>query len=128
VGTTASREIVVQIIWQRPAQACPPGPAQIAVHRAGAQPKAVPDGTLRQPLPEPQAQYLAYLPHRQSLARHSDPLLLGKRSNLPVVEDCQRNRPATPLPNAFMITGAVFTIGRNPCSRSAGADVHDRLE
>jgi hypothetical protein len=88
----------------------------------------VPDGTLRQPLPEPQAQYLAYLPHRQSLARHSDPLLLGKGSNLPVVEDCQRSRPATPLPNAFMITGAVFTIGRNPCSRSAGTDVHDRLE
>jgi hypothetical protein len=45
-----------------------------------------------------------------------------------VVEDCQRNRPATPLPNAFMITGAVFTIGRNPCSRSAGTGVHDRLE
>ena len=97
-----------------------------AMRRAGAQPKALPDGTLRQPLPEPQAQYLTYLPHRQSLARHSDPLLLGKRSNLPVVEDCQRNRPATPLPNAFLITGAVFTIGRNPCSRSAGTDVHSR--
>ena len=45
-----------------------------------------------------------------------------------MVEDCQRNRPATPFPNTFMITRAVFTTGRNPCSRSAGADVHDRLE
>ena len=42
--------IVVQIIRQRPAQSRPPGPAQIAVHRAGAQPKAVPDGTLRRTL------------------------------------------------------------------------------
>jgi hypothetical protein len=76
---------------------------------------------LGQPLREPQAQHLAYLPHRQSLARHSDPLLLSKGSGLPTVEDCQQQRPTVTRPTLFMITGtgvhdqpdSVFTIDWN---------------
>jgi hypothetical protein len=54
---------------------------------------------------EPQPQQLAYLSHRQSLTRHPDPSLLGKGSELPVIEDCQRRRQ-TPVPlNVITITG-----------------------
>ena len=70
--------------------------ASVAVHRSLAQPQALRHRPLRQPLAQPQPQHLAYLPHRQSLARHSGPLLLGKGSALPMVEDCQQQRPTTP--------------------------------
>jgi hypothetical protein len=67
-----------------------------------------------------QPQNLTYLPHRQSLARHSDPLLLGKRSTLPSVEDCQRPRSENAISSVTMITGTndhvppkmMITIGR----------------
>jgi hypothetical protein len=126
----------MQIIRQRPSQAGPPGPAEIPIHRSNTEPQTLCNGTLVQPVPEPQAHNLAYLPHRQSLARHSDPLLLGKESNLPVVEDRQRNRPPKVTPSLFMITGFgvhdrpeyVFKIDWNRCSRSPGIRVHDPPE
>jgi hypothetical protein len=52
-----------------------------------------------------QAQKLAYLSHRQSLTRHLDPLLLGKRSKLPSVEDRQRRRSAIVTSGMIRITG-----------------------
>ncbi|MGH8257015.1 MAG: hypothetical protein ACRET0_12470 [Steroidobacteraceae bacterium] len=54
---------------------------------------------------QPQPQNLAYLPHRHSLTRHLDPLLLGKGSTLPSVEDCQRERPDAAVTSVIMITG-----------------------
>src|SRR5476649_1788056 len=60
-----------------------------------------------------QPQKLTYLSHRQSLARHLDPLLLGKRSTLPSVEDCQRQ------PSGAVITGMI---------KITGIDDHDRPE
>src|SRR5450432_3094777 len=64
------------------------------------------------------------------------PPLLGKGLGLPVVEDCQQQRPAMRLRRAFMITGigvhdppeSVFTIDWNLCSRSNGIRVHDPPE
>jgi len=52
-----------------------------------------------------QPQKLSYLSHRQSLAWHLDPLLLGKRSTLPSVEDCQRQ------PNGAVISGMIAITG-----------------
>jgi hypothetical protein len=52
-----------------------------------------------------QPQDLTYLSHRQSLAWHPDPLLLGKRSKLPSVEDCQRPRSEHAISSVIMITG-----------------------
>jgi hypothetical protein len=52
-----------------------------------------------------QPQKLSYLSHRQSLAWHLDPLLLGKRSTLPSVEDCQRQ------PNGAVISGMIGITG-----------------
>jgi hypothetical protein len=51
-------------------------------------------------------QKLTYFSHRQSLAWHFDPLLLGKRSELPSVEDCQRQL------NGAVISGMI-RIHRN---------------
>jgi hypothetical protein len=53
----------------------------------------------------PQPQELAYLSHRQSLTRHLGPLLLGKRSKLPSVEDCQRQSVGDVIPGMIAITG-----------------------
>jgi hypothetical protein len=127
---------VVEPVRQRPVQPRQPGPAQIGVHRTDAQPQAGTDRPLAQPLREPLAQHLAYLPHRQSLARHSDPLLLGKGSALPMVEDCRQQRPTVAPQIAFMITGtgvhdrpeSAFRINWNACSRSNGFGVHDPPE
>ena len=66
-------------------QASPQAPPQPRSHRP-----------LRQPLAQPQSQDRAYLPHRQSLAWHAGPSLLGKGPKLPLVEDCQR--PTSPPP------------------------------
>ena len=74
-------------------------------------PQAGPDRPLAQSLREPQPQHLTYLPHRQSLARHSRPPLLGKGSGLPLVEDCQQQRPAMSAPDGVH-------DHRNRCSRS----------
>jgi len=52
-----------------------------------------------------QPQKLSYLSHRQSLAWHIDPSLLGKRSTLPSVEDCQRQ------PNGAVISGMIGITG-----------------
>jgi hypothetical protein len=52
-----------------------------------------------------QPQQLAYLSHRHSLTRHLDPLLLGKRSTLPSVEDCQRQTNDTVISGLIAITG-----------------------
>jgi hypothetical protein len=98
--------------------------------------KTDPDRPLAQPLSKSQAQHLAYLPHRQSLARHSHPPLIGKGSGLPLVEDCQQRRPTVALPAVFMITGigvhdrpeSVFRINWIGCSRSNGIGVHDPPE
>ena len=79
------------------------------------------DRPLAQPVGKPQPQHLAYLPHRQSLAWHSHPLLCGKGSGLSVVEDCRRHRPAMTLPDRVH-------DHRNRCSRSTGIGVHHRLE
>jgi hypothetical protein len=54
----------------------------------------------------PQTQQLSYLSHRQSLARHLDPLLLGKRSKLPSVEDCQCQQPDIAITSMIRITGS----------------------
>jgi len=70
---------IVEIVRQRPGKPAVPGSAEITVHRAQAHLQALRHLALAQPLSEPQAQCLAYLPHRQSLAWHSDPLLLGQR-------------------------------------------------
>jgi hypothetical protein len=53
----------------------------------------------------PQAQHFAYFPHRQSLARHSHPSLLGKGWELPLVEDSQQQQPVAACRTVFMITG-----------------------
>ena len=89
---------VVEPFGQRPGQPRPASPGHVAMDRSLAQPQALRHGPLRQPLTEPQPQHLAYLPHRQSLARHLDPLLLGKGSTLPVVEDCQQTNRTPLLP------------------------------
>jgi hypothetical protein len=52
-----------------------------------------------------QPQKLTYFPHRHSLARHLDPLLLGKSSKLPVVEDCQRQPSGTVISGMIRIAG-----------------------
>jgi hypothetical protein len=52
-----------------------------------------------------QPQKLSYLSHRQSLAWHLDPLLLGKRSTLPLVEDCQRQPAGVVISGMIAITG-----------------------
>jgi hypothetical protein len=52
-----------------------------------------------------QPQKLSYLSHRQSLARHLDPLLLGKRSKLPSVEDCQWRPVGAVISGMIGITG-----------------------
>ncbi len=80
-----------------------------------------PERAPAQPPSKSQPQRLAYLPHRQSLARHSHPPLLGKGPGLPLVEDCQQHRPTVTLRNALMSTG-------NRCSRSTGTGVHDQLD
>ena len=54
---------------------------------------------------QPQPQNLPYLPHRHSLARHPDPLLLGKGPTLPSVEDCQRKYSKLAVAGVIMITG-----------------------
>jgi len=75
------------------------------MNRSLAQPQALAHRPLWQPLTQPQSQHLTYLPHRQSLTRHLVPLLLGKGSKLPAVEDCQRPTGMPPPPDAIMITG-----------------------
>jgi hypothetical protein len=75
------------------------------MHRALAQPQALTNRALRQPVAQPQPQNLTYLPHRQSLARHLDPLLLGKGPTLPSVENCQPPRLAAAITSVIMITG-----------------------
>jgi hypothetical protein len=52
-----------------------------------------------------QPQKLPYLSHRQSLAWHLDPLLLGKRSKLSSVEDCQRKPVGAVISGMIRITG-----------------------
>jgi hypothetical protein len=64
-----------------------------------------PNDPLRQMLLPSQPQQLTYLSHRQSLARHLDPLLLGKRSKLPSVEDRQRRCSAIVTSGMIRITG-----------------------
>jgi peptide/nickel transport system substrate-binding protein len=49
--------------------------------------------------------FLGLISHRQSLARHLDPLLLGKRSTLPSVEDRQRQPKSAIIPGMIGITG-----------------------
>ena len=62
---------IIDIIRQRPAQAGQSSPTQIAADRSLAEPQALRDGPLRQSVAQSQSQYFAYLPHRQSFARHS---------------------------------------------------------
>jgi hypothetical protein len=72
-----------------------------------------------------QPQKLTYLSHRQSLAWHLDPLLLGKRSTLPSVEDYQRKPSGAVISVISAITGiddrdqteSVITIDRNSQSK-----------
>jgi hypothetical protein len=52
-----------------------------------------------------QPQKFTYLSHRQSLARHHAPLLLGKKSTLPAVEDCQRQPSGAVTSGVIRITG-----------------------
>ena len=88
------------------------------VDRRLAQPQAICDSRVAinaaMLLPS-QPQKLTYLSHRQFLAWHLDPLLLGKRSTLPSVEDCQRK------PNASVISGKLYAdkryIGRGLFSK-----------
>jgi hypothetical protein len=70
-----------------------------------AQSEALADHPLWQMVFPSQAQKLAYLSHRQSLTRHLDPLLLGKRSKLPSVEDCQRQPVGAVISSMIRITG-----------------------
>jgi hypothetical protein len=112
---------VVQFARQRPAQAGPLRPLQVFADRPLAQPQTLANRTLRQPVAQPQTQNLAYLPHRHSLTRHLDPLLLGKGPTLPSVEDRQRKRPEAAVSSVIMITGTddhdpperMITIHRN---------------
>ena len=112
---------VAEPFGERPVQARKPRAAQIAIHRPDAQSQAMPDRPLTQPLRKPQPQHLPYLPHRQSLARHSDPSLLSKGPDLPMVEGCQQQRPALTAPHRVH-------DHRNRCSRSTGCGVQDRLD
>ena len=128
--------LVIEMVRHRPGYSGAACPTEIAVHRTGAELQAPRNSALAQIVSEPQAQHFAYLPHRQSLSRHPDPLLLAKGSILPSVEDRQRNRPAIATTAAFMITGIgvhdppefAFTINWNRCSRSTGFSVHDPPE
>ena len=105
-------------------------------HCAGAELQAAANSTLAQPVPEPQAQHIAYLPHRQSLSRHSDPLFLAKGSTLPWLKTVSGTDRASRQPAVFMITGIgvhdppefVFMINWSRCSRSTGFSVHDPPE
>jgi hypothetical protein len=93
------------VVRQRPTQTGPPRPPQIIADRTLAQPQALTNRPLRQLMAQFQPQNLAYFPHRHSLARHLDPLLLGKRSTLPSVEYCQRKGPEAAVTSLIMITG-----------------------
>ena len=88
---------VVDPVRQRPTQPRPASSRYVAVDRSLAQPQALCHRPLGQPLTQPQPQHLTYLPHRQSLAWHLVPLLLGKGPKLPTVEDCQRPTTMPPL-------------------------------
>ena len=89
---------VVQPFRQRPTKPRPASSRYVAMDRSLAQPQALGHRPLWQPLTQPQPQHLTYLPHRQSLTWHLVPLLLGKGSRLPTVEDCQRPTKTPPLP------------------------------
>jgi hypothetical protein len=112
---------IVDPIRQRPLQTGTLRPLQVLADRALAQPKALGNRSLRQPVAKPQTQNFTYLPHRHSLARHLVPLLLGKGTTLPSVEDCQQRRPGAAVTSVIMITGMhdhdppdwVITIKRN---------------
>src|SRR5208337_3814317 len=96
---------VIQSVRQRPGQTGAARPAQIVAHRCLAQLQASPDHPLRQMVLPSQPQNLAYLPHRHSLTRHIDSLLLSNGSTLPSVEDCQRQPYATVISGMIRITG-----------------------
>jgi hypothetical protein len=72
--------LIVERVGQRPDGTRASGAVEILAHRALAQPQAASDRALRQPARKPQPQYLSNLPHRQSLAWHPVPPLVGKGS------------------------------------------------
>ena len=96
--------LVIEICGQGPAHAGGAGPAEIAAHRPLAQPQALRNPTLRQLAGKPQSQNFADLAHRHSLGRHLVPLLFGKGTSLPSVEDCRRRGPLYPYVGLITIT------------------------
>jgi hypothetical protein len=96
---------VVQRLRQRPGQAGPAGAAQVVADRTLAQSEALADHPLWQMVFPSQAQKLAHLSHRQSLTWYLDLLLLGKRSTLPSVEDCQWQSVGAIISAMIGITG-----------------------
>jgi hypothetical protein len=92
---------VIDILGQRPGDTGRPRPAQIARHRALAQPQAGRDRPLRQLCRKTQPQYISDLAHRQSLGRHLVPPRQRGRAylRLRTVSGCRelrhRARPIT---------------------------------
>src|SRR5262252_6079993 len=86
-----------------------------------AQPQALGDRPLRQLARIPQPQNFSDLAHRQSLGWHPIPLLLGKGTSLPSVENCRRRRLLHPHLGLITITRiddhdrpeSVITFDRN---------------
>ena len=95
---------VVEILGQRPGEAGGARPAQIARHRALAQPEAAGNRPLRQPALPAQSQNFTDLAHRQSLGRHLVPLST-KRTRLPLVENRQRRGALHHRAGLITITG-----------------------
>ena len=97
--------VVVEIVEQRPRQTSSSGALEILTDRALAQPQALADCPLRQLMTKSEPQNFSYFPHRHSLTRHFGPLLPGKGSRLPSVENCQQKRSNAAVTTMIMITG-----------------------
>jgi hypothetical protein len=81
---------VVQRIRQRPGQASATRPAEVVADEPWLSLRLRPITRCGRWCFHCSRRSSRRLSHRQSLARHFDPLLLGKRSKRPSVEDCQR--------------------------------------
>jgi len=96
--------VVVEIVGQRPRQTSRSGALEILTDRALAQRQALADFPLRQLMTKSEPQNCSYFPHRHSLTRHFGPLLPGKGSRLPSVENCQQKRSNAAVTTMIMIT------------------------
>ena len=95
------------------------GAVTLAACWAQAQPQALCNHPLRQPLAQVQPQHFPYVPHRHSLTWHPGPLLLGRDKANPWLKTVSRTDPARP---------PAPSQSPRRCSQSAGNHVQDQTE